>query len=429
MILDTNIRSLEVVLAGAVTTNELPIFVSFIVGILPSSLQRKSQASITTGTTTVTILNAPSNKESKTVTFISVRNADTVAATVTIKFDDNAVETVIVEVILDPDDVLIFTEEEGFKVITSSGSIKSGQTVADASETVKGIAELATQAETDAGSDDARIVTPLKLATTTVAGIDSTAIHDNVSGEINAIADKATPVGADLVVIEDSAATFAKKKVSITNLPGGSPSFGVPTGNIDIGDSAVEGASGDATRADHQHAFTAPSAGYPQDVAPVEADGAATTTARSDHVHKNMDIGARVTKAALQTITSGSSTAVIFDTERYDTDTIHDNSTNNTRLTATTAGKYVITGHVRWEAVNTTGHRQLVIRVNGTTAIACVRDISPDGTLNTHQSITTIWDLAATDYVELMALHTATVDVDVTKLGDQSPEFAMQKIG
>ena len=34
-----------------------------------------------------------------------------------------------------------------------------------ASETTSGIAELATQAETDAGTDDARIVTPLKLAT------------------------------------------------------------------------------------------------------------------------------------------------------------------------------------------------------------------------------------------------------------------------
>lgn len=34
-----------------------------------------------------------------------------------------------------------------------------------ASETAAGIAEIATQAETDAGTDDARIVTPLKLAT------------------------------------------------------------------------------------------------------------------------------------------------------------------------------------------------------------------------------------------------------------------------
>lgn len=38
-------------------------------------------------------------------------------------------------------------------------------TVSAASETVSGIAELATQAETNAGTDDARIVTPLKLKT------------------------------------------------------------------------------------------------------------------------------------------------------------------------------------------------------------------------------------------------------------------------
>ena len=42
-------------------------------------------------------------------------------------------------------------------------------TVPPASETVAGIAELATQAEVDAGTDDARIVTPLKLATSYLA--------------------------------------------------------------------------------------------------------------------------------------------------------------------------------------------------------------------------------------------------------------------
>jgi uncharacterized lipoprotein YehR (DUF1307 family) len=50
---------------------------------------------------------------------------------------------------------------------------------------------------------------------------DNDAIHDNVSGEINAITEKGTPVGADVLLIEDSAASNAKKKVQITNLPGG----------------------------------------------------------------------------------------------------------------------------------------------------------------------------------------------------------------
>jgi hypothetical protein len=41
---------------------------------------------------------------------------------------------------------------------------QSAQVLPIASETVQGIAEIATQAETDAGTDDTRIVTPLKLA-------------------------------------------------------------------------------------------------------------------------------------------------------------------------------------------------------------------------------------------------------------------------
>lgn len=43
--------------------------------------------------------------------------------------------------------------------------VQDGSTAGAATETVSGIAEIATQAETDAGTDDARFVTPLKLAT------------------------------------------------------------------------------------------------------------------------------------------------------------------------------------------------------------------------------------------------------------------------
>lgn len=41
--------------------------------------------------------------------------------------------------------------------------VRAGGTEVQATETIKGIAEIATQAETDAGTDDERIVTPLKL--------------------------------------------------------------------------------------------------------------------------------------------------------------------------------------------------------------------------------------------------------------------------
>src|SRR5690242_4462218 len=50
------------------------------------------------------------------------------------------------------------------------------------------------------------------------AGSDTDAIHDNVAGEINAITEKVSPVSDDIVVIEDSAASFAKKKVKLSSL-------------------------------------------------------------------------------------------------------------------------------------------------------------------------------------------------------------------
>ena len=49
-------------------------------------------------------------------------------------------------------------------------------------------------------------------------GADADAIHDNVAGEIVAITDKATPVAADHLLIEDSAAGNAKKDITIASL-------------------------------------------------------------------------------------------------------------------------------------------------------------------------------------------------------------------
>jgi len=54
-------------------------------------------------------------------------------------------------------------------------------------------------------------------------GADPNAIHDNVAGEINAIAEKGSPVDADLVIIEDSADSYNKKKAQLGNLPSGAP--------------------------------------------------------------------------------------------------------------------------------------------------------------------------------------------------------------
>ncbi len=51
--------------------------------------------------------------------------------------------------------------------------------------------------------------------------IDNNAFHRAASSQISALTEKVTPVSADLIVIEDSAASNAKKKVQIGNLPSG----------------------------------------------------------------------------------------------------------------------------------------------------------------------------------------------------------------
>lgn len=53
------------------------------------------------------------------------------------------------------------------------------------------------------------------------ARTDSNAIHKSTSAEISGLTEKTTLVGADVFVIEDSAASYAKKKVQVTNLPAG----------------------------------------------------------------------------------------------------------------------------------------------------------------------------------------------------------------
>lgn len=52
---------------------------------------------------------------------------------------------------------------------------------------------------------------------------DADAIHDNVPSEISAITNKATPLGADFLLIEDSADTNNKKHVLISALPSTAP--------------------------------------------------------------------------------------------------------------------------------------------------------------------------------------------------------------
>ena len=111
---------------------------------------------------------------------------------------------------------------------------------------------------------------------------------------------------------------------------------------------------------------------------------------------------ARVTHSVNQSINNATTTALAFDTETFDTATLHDTSTNNSRLTAGLAGKYLCEATVRF-AANSTGKRLVLIRKNGTTIYGVQEQNAVPSPDETHVSVSVIVDLAATDYVECAA--------------------------
>jgi hypothetical protein len=138
-------------------------------------------------------------------------------------------------------------------------------------------------------------------------------------------------------------------------------------------------------------------------------------------------IGARIFNSAAISIANNVVTALSFNSERYDTDTIHDTVTNNTRMTCRTAGLYDISASVEWAGPNATGHRSTHIRLNGATFIAG-ESIPPSSDDVTRQTISTQYSLAAGDYVEVIVSQSSGGALNVNASANQSPEFSMVRV-
>lgn len=88
---------------------------------------------------------------------------------------------------------------------------------------------------TDLSSSDAKFVEIISATGGGSSGFaaDPNSIHNNVPAEISIITAKATPVGADVLLIEDSAAGFDKKSVTLSNLLAiGAPPNGAASGDL-----------------------------------------------------------------------------------------------------------------------------------------------------------------------------------------------------
>src|SRR3990167_715880 len=143
-------------------------------------------------------------------------------------------------------------------------------------------------------------------------------------------------------------------------------------------------------------------------------------------------IAARVYNSGALSVLTNSSTALTFDSERYDTDNIHSVVSATGRLTCVTPGKYFIHGHITWATNADVDDRcVLFIQLNGATNIASVTlpRAAIMATRAMDQSIGTIYDLAVGDYVELVAYQNSGSTLTVSAVSKNSPEFGMARIG
>ncbi len=141
-------------------------------------------------------------------------------------------------------------------------------------------------------------------------------------------------------------------------------------------------------------------------------------------------IGARVFNSAAIVATDGVVVNLTFDSERFDTDTIHSTVLNTDRLTAITAGVYVIVCNIRWVAAIGGTRRALFFQLNGITNIASDEKDPPDNVnaVPDHE-LSTIYELAANDYVIAQVFQDSGANINISAVGNVSPEFMMVKIG
>lgn len=130
ILLDATTRKIQVVLAGAKTTNDSPWVASY-VDIAQSGFTMTAANSATgasNGVTAVDVVAAPAASTTRQLKYFSLLNADTVAITATVRYNDNATIRNMVTFILAVGQSLIYNAESGWVV----QSYKAGQVLGTA---------------------------------------------------------------------------------------------------------------------------------------------------------------------------------------------------------------------------------------------------------------------------------------------------------
>ena len=162
-------------------------------------------------------------------------------------------------------------------------------------------------------------------------------------------------------------------------------------------------------------------------------DGTASPTFTDEYLtgsHRaSVSVGVRVYRdAAFVHNNTGNWLTIDFNQQRWDDP--DDNqwavAPNPTRLTCQFDGIYVITGHIQWLA-NGVGRRQLSIYLNSTTFVAITTHLNVTAQL-LFQSLATTYKLSVGDFVELRGWQNSGGNLNITAVGNYTPEFSMVRV-
>lgn len=104
-------RKLQVVLAGAITTNQLQCSVSYTDRRADGVRSEGLQTADTNSTTDVDVCSAPKSGDIRIIDSVMIYNKDTVDATVILKIDDGGAETILIRTTLAPNETLVYEDE------------------------------------------------------------------------------------------------------------------------------------------------------------------------------------------------------------------------------------------------------------------------------------------------------------------------------
>jgi hypothetical protein len=126
-------------------------------------------------------------------------------------------------------------------------------------------------------------------------------------------------------------------------------------------------------------------------------------------------VGAQLTKNANQSVATGDYYVVTWPTESFDTDTFHDNSTNNSRVTipAGKGGYYRFSGIINF-AQNSTGSRLVRVHKNGSNIVWVAWNAGKTGNNETGVVFCHTLNATAADYFELFVKQESGGDLNIT---------------